>query len=106
GDEMSDEDWQDRSTRTLGMFLAGKGIDDLDDDGDPIHDDDLLLLLSSDKDPVEFKLPDFRTGPQGWEVLIDTNEDDTWGRRIEGMVPMAARSLLLLRRVNDTEAAT
>jgi glycogen operon protein len=106
GDEMSDEDWQDRSTRTLGMFLAGKGIDDLDDDGDPIHDDDLLLLLSSDKDPVEFKLPDFRTGPQGWEVLIDTNEDDTWGRRIEGMVPMAPRSLLLLRRVDSTETAT
>jgi len=103
GDEMSDEDWQDRSTRTLGMFLAGKGIDDLDDDGEPIHDDDLLLLLSSDHVGIEFKLPDLRTGPAGWEVLIDTNDDTVQDQRVEGSVQMAPRSLWLLRRVEVLE---
>ena len=106
---MSDEDWQDRSTRTLGMFLAGNGIDDVDDDGEPIHDDDLLLLLSSDHEAVEFKLPDFRGGPEGWEVLIDTSDDEAGGQRVEGSVSMAPRSLWLLRRVERDaamEAAT
>ncbi len=103
GNEMSDEAWQDSSTRTLGMFLAGHGVDDLDDDGEPIHDDDLLLLLSSDHEAVRFNLPDLRSGG-AWELLLDTGDDAAGGEQVEGAVDMPPRMLKLLRRVQEEAA--
>ena len=104
GEEMSDADWQDRSTRTLGMFLAGHGIDDVDDHGEPISDDDLLLLLSSAPEAVEFTLPDLKDGGQAWELLIDTSDDSVREARVEGRLVMPPRTLMLLRRVAEAAA--
>ena len=54
GEEMSDDDWNAGFVRCLAMRLSGDQIGDVDEKGDPIVGDTLLLLLNcaSREDPV------------------------------------------------------
>src|SRR5262249_31857605 len=73
GSEMSDEDWSAGFVRTLGVRLAGDLIGEVDERGEPLAGDTLLLLLSAHHEPVAFTLP--AAGPgYGWERLFDTAE--------------------------------
>ncbi|MFC4426047.1 glycogen debranching protein GlgX [Deinococcus navajonensis] len=74
GQEMSDEDWSNPQTQSLGLFLDGDGLDDVDESGNPLRDDDLLLLLSSSYVDLPFRLPDFQHCGE-WELLLDTTDD-------------------------------
>ena len=74
GAEMSDEDWNNPQTQSLGMFLDGDGLDDVDAEGRPLKDDDLLLLLSSSYIDLPFRLPDLDEC-ETWELLLDTADD-------------------------------
>ncbi|WAS90629.1 glycogen debranching protein GlgX [Nannocystis punicea] len=98
GEPMSDDDWHNPSTLCLGMFLAGHGVDDVDDDGEPIRDDDLLLVLNGSHVAVEFVLPGFRGA---WEVLVDTADDHAQGRVGGGdRATLPAKTLALYRAVD------
>jgi isoamylase len=100
GVEMTDEDWQNPGTQSLGMFLAGRGVDDVDDEGRPIADDDLLLVLNGSAVAVEFVLPAFRAGPRVWDILIDTADDQAQGRVDGGgSRTLPPKTLVLLRGV-------
>ena len=97
GQPMTDDDWRDPATRSLVMFLAGHGVDDLDDDGRPIADDDLLLVLHAHPEPRECVLPAL-AGTSTWELLVDTSDDEAGGVHDAGAaLPMPPRSLKLLR---------
>ncbi len=99
GVDMSDEDWSNSETRSLGVFYAGEGIDEPDASGEAIHDDDLLLLFNSHSEPIDFQLP-FPKDDRGWELLLDTANDDAEEQRAGGEnTTLAPSSLkLLLRR--------
>jgi isoamylase len=95
GQPMSDEDWNNPSTRSLTMFLAGRGIDDVDDDGRPIVDDDLLLAINASHLDLTLTLPLVQSVEE-WQLLLDTNEDDREARLPAGsMLKVRARSLML-----------
>lgn len=74
GQQMSDEDWYNPQTQSLGMFLDGDGLDDVDAEGNPLRDDDLLLLLSGTYIDLPFKLPDLDSCGE-WELVLDTTDD-------------------------------
>ena len=74
GGIMTDTDWANPVTRTLGIFLSGNGIDDVDDEGNQLEDDHLLLLLNASELDLEFTLPNFG-GLLPWELELDTSED-------------------------------
>lgn len=69
GGEMDDEDWANPHTRGLTMFLSGTGIDDVDENGIPLHDDNFLLMLNAAGIDAEFYTPAFAAK---WELLVDT----------------------------------
>jgi glycogen operon protein len=71
GEEMSDEAWQRERARCLGMQLFGGALGETDSRGDPLADDDFLLLLNASRNPVEFRVPAVR-GETPWRVLLDT----------------------------------
>ena len=48
GGEMTDEAWSTPDVKCLGVRLAGDVIDDVDERGEPIVGDTLLLLLNAD----------------------------------------------------------
>ena len=71
GCEMDDATWNSHSTRSLGMFLAGSGVDDVDENGIPLHDDNLLIMLNASEHDENFVLPNFGTQ---WELVISTSD--------------------------------
>lgn len=104
GKEMSDEDWKNPVTQSLGMFLAGNGVGDLDDEGNPVQDDHLLLLLSASHEDLEFTLPDFG-GCDTWELLLDTSDDAAQLTAAAGMqTKLVARSMRVFRCANGAMA--
>jgi glycogen operon protein len=98
GVTMGEEDWDNPSTQSIGMFLSGRGIDDVDEEGRPLSDDDLLLLINGSHVPLTFVLPAL-PGTGDWELLIDTDDDDAAGRvAAGGSTPLPPRSTKLFRR--------
>ncbi len=98
GEAMTQADWQDPEGRCLQMFLAGRGIDDVDDDGRPLVDDNLLLILNASDVPREVVLPRLEPVHEPWQAALDTSEADGLGRRAleDGRTTLDARSMLLL----------
>lgn len=98
GQPMSQEDWHAPENRTLSMFLAGRGIDDVDDDGRPLVDDNLLLLLNAGPFEQEVTLPQLDGVREPWQVLLDTSDDARSGKLPldTTALKLSGRSLLLL----------
>jgi isoamylase len=98
GEPMSEADWQNGG-QVLQMFLAGRGIDDVDDDGRPLVDDNLLLIINAADQDVEVTLPALGAVRDAWEVLLDTSDDAKRGRLPNELMqlPLVARSTQLLR---------
>jgi glycogen operon protein len=98
GQEMTDATWNAPHVRSLGVVLVGDAIAEVDEHGQPIHDDTLLILANAGESAMAFTLPPVRVG-QAWELVLDTNGG--------GLVPsstlaapvyeLGARSLAVLR---------
>ncbi len=73
GKDMSDQDWAG-FVKCLGMRLAGDLIGELDERGEPIVGDSLLVLLNAHHEPIPFTLPPTNPGHR-WECLLDTSDD-------------------------------
>lgn len=71
GQEMSDESWEADFVKCLGVRWAGDAIDELDERGEHIHGDTLLLLFNAHYEPLPFVLPAHRDD-QRWQRLLDT----------------------------------
>jgi glycogen operon protein len=76
GKEMSDEAWDAPFVRCLGVFLYGGSVD-VDERGEQIKGDSLLLLFNADHgNPIPFELPDPPGDCEPWELLFDTMQAD------------------------------
>lgn len=97
GAELSDEDWNNPQTQSMGIFLDGNGLDDVDERGEPLLDDHLLLLLNASHVDLPFRLPDL-AGCQEWDLQLDTTDDHAGGAVKAGEeTNLAARSVKLYR---------
>jgi isoamylase len=101
GKEMSDEDWNNSESRCFGLRLAGDAIEELDDRGNRITDDTLLILLNAHHEAIPFTLPAHRRKLR-WQVVFDTfepNLDRRKPRLMRGgeIYDLKDRSLVLLR---------
>ncbi|MEW6710162.1 MAG: glycogen debranching enzyme GlgX, partial [Candidatus Riflebacteria bacterium] len=77
----------------LSVFLSGTGIDDVDEDGIPLHDGNFLLMLNAASIDAEFYTPAFNAK---WELLIDTcDPEKSEFLQAEAQTTMRARSLKL-----------
>ena len=96
GKEMTDEAWHRGFARCLGALLVGDAVDEVDEDGNPVRDDTLLLLLNGHHSLRLFALPP--VDQSRWETLIDTSEavHGDAVRWHQHRYRMAGRSLALL----------
>ncbi len=115
GSPMSDENWNEASSRAMAIFLAGDDLG-VDQRGKPITDSSFYLMLNAAADAVQFRLPAERWG-RSWRLVLDTNDGlpprvpDTAITASAGPVPtenlraaqadieLAGRSMVLLERV-------
>ena len=99
---MTDLEWDQSFARCLGLFLAGGAIEEHDERGNLIKDDNMILILNAHHEPIPFTLPANPPNAR-WEVLVDTSSED--GRNVDGRFyhsggeyPLKKRSLVLLRQ--------
>ena len=97
GQEMSDETWA-RGVQGVGLRLAGDVIGDVDDRGEPLVGDTLLMLFNSHHEPLAFTLPVAKE-EHYWERLLDTALPADASAPFEpgGQYNLESRSLALLR---------
>jgi glycogen operon protein len=98
GVEMSDEDWNAGFSRCLGVRLAGDKIGDVDERGEPIIGDTVLLLLNAHYEPIPFMLPETKA-EHHWERLFDTAAPAGEATSLPGgeNYPLQGRSMAVLR---------
>jgi len=100
GGEMTEHEWHQSSTRCLGLFLAGDAMEEHDERGRRIRDNNMILLLNAHHKAMPFKLPTEIVSKR-WEVLLDTSEPDGAHRDTRFFhsgetYPLQKRSLALL----------
>ncbi len=97
GAEMTDEMWNAPDVRVLGVRLNGDAILEVNERGERISGDTLLLMFNSGPDAVSFALPEGAPAER-WQTLADTA--DQWGRarRRRGgeRDPLQGRSMAIL----------
>jgi glycogen operon protein len=71
GQEMTDEAWNADFVRSIGMLLSGSAIEEIDERGEPIFGDTLLVLLNGHHEKVPFTLPAL-DNDQHWMRVLDT----------------------------------
>ncbi len=98
GSEMSDEDWAAGFVKCLGARLAGDIIGEVDERGEPIVGDTLLVLLNAHHEAIPFTLPLTKDDAR-WECLLDTAADDSRPApfAMEAVYPLQGRSLAVFR---------
>ena len=106
GKDMNDAAWNDPSVKCLGVRLAGDLINEVDEHGEMIKGDTLLLLLNAHWEEIQFTLPVTSDGDI-WQTLVDTAEPDrqviTMIRGAGEQFPLYGRSLALLRTIRPEE---
>ncbi|MBC7815446.1 MAG: glycogen debranching enzyme GlgX, partial [Planctomycetaceae bacterium] len=98
GKEVSDEVWNAGFVKCVGLYMNGKLIGELNEQGEPIEGDTVLLLLNAHHDSVPFMLP-VPLANAFWEPLMDTAQfpgqlSDTKGG---SQYKILGRSIALLR---------
>lgn len=100
GIDMSKEEWETSFIRCMGMLLNGELMREMDEFGNNLKEDILLILVNSYWEPILFTLPHEDLGST-WKVLIDT-EDNTlseYDKLEQSVYPLKARSLVLLKNI-------
>jgi glycogen operon protein len=72
GREMTDEEWNQEHARTLGLFLSGSAVDEIDERGQLITDENFVFLMNAHHEEVSFTLPTAASGMM-WNCLVDTS---------------------------------
>jgi isoamylase len=99
GREMSEEEWKQESARCLGLFLAGDGLDEVDEHNEPISDESFLVLMNASHEPISFQLPALQH-EGAWAVVLNTSNPRGNGNgehKPNGSgYPLEARSMVVL----------
>ena len=98
GTEMEEENWDAGFGRSIGVFLNGNGIHGRDARGQRVTDVNFAIFFNAHDDAVDFTLPSEEFGGM-WEVVVDTagNEADSAPRTAGAVIPVTAKSLVILR---------
>jgi glycogen operon protein len=99
GSEMTDEEWDAPWVRSVAVRLDGRTLAEVDQNGELLSDDDLLLILNAHHDPVSFTIPEW-DAPTPWQVELDTAERHESGSSAGPLTALevAGRSVVLLVR--------
>ena len=100
GAPMAEEQWGEGFAKSLAVFLNGRGIPEVDEEGRRIQDDTFYLMFNAHHEPLPFTLPGGRWGRR-WAMVLDTREgwaEDGAVHEAGGAVTVEARALVVLRR--------
>jgi isoamylase len=97
GNELTDDEWNSGCVSAIGVRLNGESIDEVDERGEHISGDTLLILFSNQPDSVTFKMPRHMPSER-WVPVFDTSRDDVPGEAYstDDTYPLDGRSVAVL----------
>jgi isoamylase len=106
GSEMSDIEWRDAHTRSLGAYLCGECLTERDDQARPLTDASFLVLFNAHHEEIPFVLPQFLPDSR-WLMVMDTAYEAGLGRggalQAGSTYALQGRSLVLLQQQKVAE---
>jgi glycogen operon protein len=95
---MTDTTWSAPDVRCLGVRLNGDAINEVNERGERIVGDTLLLMLNADEQPIVFTLP-ATAAEERWETLLDSADPWAPARRLRagGHYELLPRSMAVLK---------
>jgi len=98
GREMTDEAWNADFVRSIGMLLNGSAIEEVNERGEPVIGDSVLVLLNAHTDKVPFTLPPLDVMHQ-WRRVIDTFDPHSQDKsfRSGARYPLQGRSVAVFK---------
>ncbi|MEX1357849.1 MAG: glycogen debranching protein GlgX [Gaiellaceae bacterium] len=98
GRRMAQRDWRSAEARVLGVFLNGKELQTRDRHGEPVLDDDFVLLFNADREAAAFTLPPRRFGRR-WQLVLSTVDPEAEQSDFpaRGLVPVEGLSVAVLQ---------
>ncbi len=104
GQEMADEAWDAGFIKCIGVRLAGDVIADVDEFGERLVGDTLLILLNADADEIPFALPVHKE-EERWQRVFDTSDLDAQPEQFVAgdEYPLGGRSVVVLRIDREEE---
>ncbi|WP_159522735.1 glycogen debranching protein GlgX [Sunxiuqinia indica] len=100
GIDMSQEEWDTSFIRGMGMLLNGELMKEIDENGNVLGEDILLILVNSFWEPISFTLPHEGLSTD-WEVLVDSYLDDVdpKNNKVSNVFELNGRSIALLKNI-------
>jgi glycogen operon protein len=106
GRMMREQDWNSGFGRCVTVFLNGLAINEVDSRGEQVFDDSFLMCFNAHDGDLDVCLPGQDWGAD-WAVVVDTASGEAHsevppqprGYRAGDLVPVTARSLVVLQRV-------
>ena len=97
GNELTDDEWNSGCVSAIGVRMNGESIDEVDERGEHISGDTLLILFSNQPDSVTFKMPRHMPSER-WVPVFDTSRDDVQGEAYstDDTYPLDGRSVAVL----------
>jgi glycogen operon protein len=98
GREMNDEAWNADFVRSLGMLLSGNAIEEVDEKGEEVTGDTVLVLFNAHHEQVPFTLPPIEAN-QRWQRTFDTTHPRIPDRVFKGGIeyPLEGRSVAVFK---------
>ena len=98
GKPMGDEAWNAGFNQCFGCLLAGDLIGDVDERGQPIVGDSMLVLMNAYHEAIPFRLPAGFKG-QRWQRIIDTADPKAAQEQVPAnkRYDLKGRSIVVLR---------
>jgi isoamylase len=105
GTEMVPEDWGSGFGRTIGVFLNGDGIHDVDFRGRQVTDVNFLLYFNAHDEAVKFTVPTDEYA-SAWDVVINTAGEGVDSKPVNAgeTLEVPSKSVSILRSHTEPEA--
>ncbi|MHC4877534.1 MAG: glycogen debranching protein GlgX [Planctomycetota bacterium] len=93
---MENSDWEAGYARCLGMLLDGRMMEEVDEVGEPIRGDNVLLLINAADHDIPFILPEIQN-QEFWQCELDTFVPNRRRRRFDqgAAYKLRTRSLVM-----------
>lgn len=97
GNEITEEEWTDPDLLWIGALLNGAAINEMDERGNPMVGDTILILLNASYKPVAFHMPRLNQGDI-WDLMLETTRElAPTSFEAEELYKLQGRSLAVLK---------
>jgi glycogen operon protein len=101
GEEMAPEDWRRPGLGALGFMLGGDAIPTVNERGERLVDDSVLVFLNAYHEATKFHIPTFEAAGK-WLLEVDTgNSGKAPDSAVSGDYELSPRSMVVLRQPLD-----